>query len=63
MKTCGNCGFRNMVYESVPIESIKCENCGAVLFKNDDKHLPITDGNIETRRKLLHDEMPWDFDN
>lgn len=62
MKTCEDCGFRNFFINiDVSIYLIKCNNCGELLFKSENKSNPITSGNSVTKPKLLHDEMPWDY--
>ena len=63
MKTCSKCGFRNMTNSQATIKDVKCENCNYLLFDDNDskKFNAVTNGNSETKRKLLHDEEPWEF--
>jgi len=60
MKICPKCGNRNFYNVG---DKIECQKCGTDLDEKSPKHHPINMGSgcSVTKKKLLHDEMPWDF--
>lgn len=56
MKICHKCGNRNFYDVG---DKIECKNCGIDLSKEGKNYLYCGGG--ETKRKLLHDEYPWEF--
>jgi len=57
MKICYKCGHKNFYS---PGDKIVCQECGLDFNKNDNRH-DDRPGCGVTKRKLMHDEMPWDF--
>ena len=60
MKICPKCGNRNFYG---PTDKIVCKGCGVDLKEKAMLLYPeyLSSGCSITKKKLLHDECPWDF--